>query len=91
MKDRQDSGRHVLHMQEEQGDHRSPSSPLLRSSRIVGFDLPTFWCRVGPASKSGRIVGWLKRSIGKSFHFRSLEDGSSMLNVVHLKRVKREF
>jgi hypothetical protein len=28
--------------------------------------------------------------VKKQLHFISLEDGSSMLNVVHLKRVERE-
>lgn len=43
---------------------------------------------MGHAKKGVGVVGWLKRSMESSFHFKSLKGGSSMLNVVHSKKVE---
>jgi len=51
----------------------------------VGFDLPSFWIRVGHASKGDGVVGWLEKLVWKPLQFRSLEGGSSVLNEVHLE------
>jgi hypothetical protein len=54
----------------------------------VGFDLPPFWFGVDYASNGARVVGLLERSVGKPPQIRSLEDGSFVLNVLHLKRAE---
>lgn len=43
------------------------------------------WDRVGHAPTSGGADGLLERSGYKPMHFRSLEDGSSLFNVVYLE------
>jgi hypothetical protein len=37
---------------------------------------------------SGGVVGFFERSIWKTLQFRSLDDDSSMLNVVYLERMQ---
>jgi hypothetical protein len=43
---------------------------------------------MGHAYKGDRVVGLLKRSVGKSFRFSCLEDVPFVLNVVHMERAK---
>jgi hypothetical protein len=54
----------------------------------VGINLPSIWDRVGHAPTGGGAVGLLERSVWKPLQYRSLEDDSSVLNVVYLERMQ---
>jgi len=49
------------------------------------FDLSSFCDRMGNALTSGRVVGLLEMSVLKSLQFRSVDNGSLVLNVVYLE------
>lgn len=52
----------------------------------MGIDLSPLRDRVGHAPMGREVGGLLERTVRKTLQFRSLEDDSSMINVVYLKR-----
>jgi hypothetical protein len=57
------------------------------SQRLVGIDLLSIRDGVGHASMGGGAIGLLERTVWKTLQYRSLEDDSTVLNVMHLERM----
>jgi len=66
----------------------SSLAPLQSCQKLVGINFPSFWDRVGHAPLGGGVVGLLDKSVWNPLQYKSLEDYSSVINVVYSERTQ---